>query len=334
MNDRATTNLNLQLLKTPIPAPQGMVSLQNIDQLGICLVDDQGNAERIGGIEEVVSEDESIRVTNPNGPIVDLGIGSPDPTDGFLWLRGDTNSAEYLTANGSNQVSLWQNQFPPAISPEAIDVQGDPLPTAEWPVWHPDIQNGLGAVRWTRANGTNMNKVYPEGTLNQPTNDGEPVLVVAVVRPTDMYGGMVMTLRMNGTDCEFSNRYYNPAPLYQCPMSSNRDNDGVLWTSFVDYTDQTLLMDWMFFGGGIVPDINVNEVNRELLAPATTMLNYTGLAGYSIGFNNATFAGWWEGYIMELIAYRFGTYAYAVANYEARRRRARLYLKAKWGLSF
>lgn len=76
-NEITTVAVHLSIRRVPIPAPQRMYSIQFIsnDEIhGLCRVDDQGNAVLLTGIEEITSIDESINISNPEGPIANVEI--------------------------------------------------------------------------------------------------------------------------------------------------------------------------------------------------------------------------------------------------------------------
>jgi hypothetical protein len=170
-----------------------------------------------------------------------------------------------------------------------------------------------------------MNTAYPPGTFNKPTANNAPVTILAVVRSFDLQGGHVLTLRLNNLDCEFMMEHYGPAPAFQIPMSAAQDVQGVLFNDgIVNYSNQTVLIDWTFKGGGVVPDVFVDGTQRPLLPPGNTMGAYAGVSGYSVGFCNATFNRNWNGYLFEILGY--------IGQDVGVRAAARTYLARKWGI--
>ncbi len=252
----------------------------------------------------------------------------PINDDGFLWLNNKVDPSGLLVKDGSNRTSLWINQFTgpsAAVDSPSQDAHGVALPVGQWPVWTPGAQGTLPGMLWSRAAFTNQNAIYPNGTLNKPSADSAPVTILAVVRPFDLQGGHVLTLRLNNLDCEFMLEHYGPNPLFQQGSSAAQDAQGTLFQQgLIDYSNQTVLVDWTFYGPFLRPDIFINGTLRPLLAPGTTQAGYAGVSGYSVGFCNAVFSRNWNGYIFEILGY-LGTDTTVRAA-------ARSYLARKWGI--
>ncbi len=195
-------------------------------------------ASFLTGSESVLTATTPPACEEPHPPIVD---------DGFLWLNNKVDPAGLMVKDGSDRLTTWINQFTgphAAVDSQSADAHGVPIANSQKAVWTQNVQNGLPGMLWSRAAFTNQNAIYPDGTLNKPTADNEPVTILAVVRPFDLQGGHVLTLRLNNVDCEFMLEHYQPAPTYQQPMSAAQDVQGVLFEEgLIDYSNQTLLID-------------------------------------------------------------------------------------------
>lgn len=261
--------------------------------------------------------------TNPSA--CGSGIISAPPA-GFLWLRADDSLPAYMTKNGSDQLSRWINQFPPAIDVEAQNVFGVPTPNSQRPVYMAGLApNGRGGLHLDGSKSQFLLKRYPNGTLNQPTADGEPLLIMAVVRPSaamvdNTFYGTALTMRHTNEDLECSLRRADIF-LYgkvQIPMSSAQNahahyiGTGTApypnGTAFVtDYGNQMLLMTWQWLGVGNDPNsvVRINGAGLpEFTFSATAMLPYDGVSGYAVGFCNANAGSYWDGDLFEFLGYR------------------------------
>jgi hypothetical protein len=272
-----------------------------------------------------------------------LTAAQPDPCgellppitpDGFLWLNNKLSPTGLMTKDGSNRVSTWVNQFTgvsAAVDATSEDAPGVPEPVSQWPVWTPTQQNGLPMMAWSRAAFTHMHGHYPLGTFNKPTADGAPVSILAVVRVSNPNptGGMFLTLRRNNDDLECGLYNYGGPSGYQAPMTCAQQNKGVIFghgltVDIFDFSGQTLILAYQYFGPGIRPVIRINGVAPSLYQVDTNLVAYTGDSGYSVGFCNAVFDEIWDGYIGEILGY-IGTDAATFAAAET-------YLNAKWAV--
>lgn len=264
-------------------------------------------------------------------------VCGPDVDDGFVWWRMDEATPDLVTLNGSNQIRYIFNQFPPDIDQQPIDSNGVLLPTTNWATWTAGASsNGLGMGLWDRALVTTYNRPYPPGTFNMPTNDDEPTLFLMVVKPLDLEGGIFVTNRLNNNDNEMGLRLYHPVGGTQLPITSEQNTNGyVFGDGIVDYTGQTILMTYEYWGETVlganpVPNVYVNNVLRPLIFGP--IKGYRGVSGISLGFVNAVFGFVPNAFIGEVIGYRGGTLANAQAIFPARRASATAYLMNKWGL--
>lgn len=239
-----------------------------------------------------------------------------------------------MTVDGSNRTVKWINQFPPLLDADNNDSFGFTLPVGQWPVWTPNVRNSLGAMMWSRAAHTNLNHYYPDPGPPRPTDNNEPVMLLAVVGVADNIGGNVLTYRFNNNDLEFG-LFTRAGGAYQIPMSNAQDAVGVVFghgstVDVYDFTGQQLLCDWSYFGPGIAPEIGIDGTLKSLYQDGLTMQGYGGNSGYTVGATNANFNSIWNGPIMEILGYRFGTFANMIANYASVRADARGYLARKW----
>ncbi len=291
--------------------------------------------DRTGGGQQTLGRDECQIIKGDGHPTIARPscfseLLPPIIDDGFLWLNNKLDPTGLLVKDGSNRATLWINQFTgphAALDSPSKDSNGVVLPVGQWPVWTPGAAggNGLPGMLWSRAAFTNQNTAYPPGTLNKPSADNAAVTILAVVRPFDLQGGHVLTLRLNNLDCEFMLEHYGPNPAYQQGSSAAQDAQGTLFDiGLIDYSNQTVLVDWTFYGPFLRPDIFINGTLRPLLAPGTTQAGYAGVSGYSVGFCNAVFSRNWNGYIFEILGY-LGTDTTVRAA-------ARSYLARKWGI--
>lgn len=269
------------------------------------------------------------------------------PPDGFIWYRGDSNDAAYMTVDGSNRISRLINQFPPDIDVTAVNSFGVALPNTQWPTWAANELNGLGGVTLDGSKSQFLNKIYPVGTLNMPTADGEPLRVLAVVRPNGLQSGgargTLLTMRMTNDDFECCLRV---ASIFlfgevQIPVSSAQNSKAQyigtgsgpfpLGTALVtDYSDQNLLMDWTYRGVGSNPTA-VARHNGEGFPlfdfSPTAVFPYTGVSGMSFGYCNAVDSCFWNGKFFELLVYKGADALDPDIGNEAWE-----YLNQKWGL--
>ncbi len=243
---------------------------------------------------------------------------------GLFWYKADAG----VTKNGSNQVSLWADQWPNHYDMSPQDSGGTIAGVGQWPVWTPNLQNGLPGLIWTPCygcfNGTLMQHIFPNGTLNKPTADDAPVTILAVAAMTDLRGGVIMTFRMNVLDYEVGMRQNG---LYQLPVSNNGDAPAG-YSLTQNYVGQgAILMDWEYYGQAGVPKarVNVNAVARSFLAGSIeSLVAYNGVSGFSIGYRNANLQYSWPGPIYEIIGY-LGTDPATITE-------ARAYLNEKWAV--
>jgi len=260
---------------------------------------------------------------------------APPLEDGFLWLNNTHASPpSMMTRDGSNRVSTWFNQFTgvsAAVDAVSEDSPGIPTPVSQWPVWTPGVQNGLPMMFWERAQFTHMHGHYPAATFNKPTANGAPVSILAVVRVSNPNptGGMFLTLRRNNDDLECGLYNYGGPGGYQAPLTCAQQNKGVIFghgltVDIYDFSGQTLILAYQYFGPGIAPIIRINGAPRSLYQVDTNLVAYTGDSGYSVGFCNAVFDEIWDGYIGEILGY-IGTDAATFAAAET-------YLNTKWGV--
>ncbi len=252
--------------------------------------------------------------------------------DGFLWLNNKVSPTGLMTKDSSNRVSTWFNQFTgPSAAVDAKSEQspGVPTPVGQWPVWTEALQNGLPGMAWSQPNSTHMHGLYVPGTFNKPTADNAPVTILGVVRVADNIGGMMLTLRLNNNDLECG-LFTRGGGAFQIPMSSAQDTSGTIFAAganvpiVYDFTGQTLLLSFTYFGGGISPIVRINGVTKQLFTPSTSLIAYAGNSGYSVGFCNANFNSIWRGHIFEILGY-LGTDA-------AVRTAAETYLNTKWAV--
>ncbi len=234
----------------------------------------------------------------------------PIVPDGFLWLNNKVSPTGLMTKDSSNRVSTWFNQFTgihAAVDAKSEQSPGVPTPVGQWPVWTPATQNGLPMMAWSQPNSTHMHGLYVPGTFNKPTADNAPVTILGVVRVADNIGGMMLTLRLNNNDLECG-LFTRGGGAFQIPMSSAQDTSGVIFghglvPDVYDFTGQTLLLSFTFYGGGIGPIVRINRATRSLYAVDTTLIGYAGNSGYSVGFCNANFNSIWRGFIGEILGY-------------------------------
>ena len=270
-----------------------------------------------------------------------LTAATPDPCellppiipDGFLWLNNKLSPDGLMVKDGSNRVSNWINQFTgvhAAVNALAESSPGVPMPVGEWPVWAPNLQNGLPGMVWSQPASTHLHGNYPLGTTNKPTADNAPVTILGVVRVADAIGGMMLTLRLNNDDLEcgvFKRTLLGGT--FQIPMSSSQDGNGVIFghgltPDVYDFTGQTLVVSYTFFGGGIAPIVRFNGAVVSLYSVDTTLRPYLGESGYSVGYCNANFNSIWRGNIFEILGY--------LGTDTAVRTAAEEYLNAKWAV--
>jgi len=262
---------------------------------------------------------------------------------GFLWLRGKELIPQFMDVENDDQVVLWKNQFPPDLDQAAVNSFNVPLLPIQRPVWTPNVTNGLGMLQWETLKSTSLSKVYPidQGPVfNEPTNDGEPILMHAVVHFDDGNGGNIVTLRMTSPyDLEFCMRVYLPVAGKQLGITSDQDAFGYVFSDgIVDYTGQTILITWEYWGSTIaganpIPNVYINGVLRPLDPAWGPIGPYDGVVGMSIGFVNATANGWPNAKIGEVLGYRGGTYANAAATFPSIRAASTAYLMEEWGLT-
>lgn len=233
---------------------------------------------------------------------------TPWEEDGFFWVKSYGGTDQFIK-DGSNRVSKWINQFPPDIDPEAVNDTGVPLPNVERPVWTSVVPGASRSMfRWNKTAGpvtsvgTNLNKIYPPSTLNEPTADGAPVTFYAVVMFLDSAGGNVVTLRLNNADCEMGYRRYDNAE--SIPISSAQDGHAY-FTPRIDYSNQLILLKWEYNGGSpaSAPKFYVNGV-QIAMSSSQLIQNYTGISGMTIGHCNASGNESPDAYFGEILGYR------------------------------
>lgn len=264
-------------------------------------------------------------------------INLAPPAGPLFWFKADAG----VTANGSNQVNLWKDQTPNHFDVIPIDNLGNPAGTANWPVFTPNVVNGLPGLLWNGAPGGVGSGTYlqyvPNPSLpppNVPTVDDAPVTVLALVHALSFNGGVVFCMRLRNQDLECGMRLAHIFGIgaTQIPISNSQDVG--TWKNTltnVDYTGLDVVMEWRYYGAAANPQaaVFVNGVNIPFnLGTSDTMSGYSGQSGFSIGYcqavdgtNNTT----WNGYITETIGYLGTDDATAVA--------ARKYLMERGGLT-
>jgi hypothetical protein len=259
---------------------------------------------------------------------------NPNDDGPLYWFSGDVG----VTMNGANQVSNWADRTVHKWDVQPVTADGTLTGTAQWPVFTPNIVNGLPGLYFLADGGgfnsTLLQHLYPSGTTGLPSPDNAPVMVFAIVKFTTNNAGTVNVMRLTGDDLEFGMRrnvrWYNT----NSPMSTAQDDNHILTVPpFTDYTGQSLMIDWQFFGPkqlGFDPQgaTHINgtflPIYNEAPAGAKGLGEYFGNAGFSIGYCNAAFgsgnsANAMTGYIVEVLAYlgtsqsRPTTYAQAQA---------------------
>lgn len=234
-------------------------------------------------------------------------LSSPPMDNMIFWFRADKG----VTANAAGQVSNWADQGPHGWDVQPIASTGGMGPTSVWPVFHTNVINGLPGLLFTADGGgfgsTLLQHVYDSGAVNLPTADGAPVTALALVKFADLNGGTVCTLRLNNPDLEFGMRYIAKWD-FQAPLSTGQDGVPVFATPFVDYTNQPLVLDWVYYGASPPePIVHANGAFIQLV-PGHELQAYAGEVGFSIGYCNAAFgsgnsANAMNGYIEEVMLY-------------------------------
>lgn len=253
------------------------------------------------------------------------GDSSSPPANPLFWFKADAG----VTKNASNQVSKWADQSGNGLDVTPVTSFGGLLATSQWPVYTTNVINGLPGLLYSHAAVTAMQHLYDAGTLNKPTADGAPFMALALVKMASLFGGYVVTLRLNDFDLEFGMRKTNLFLIGNCqiPVSSAQDSGAKIVQPVIDYTGLPLAMDWQWFGASSNPQaaarINTSQL-RWASAYASNSSNYSGESGFSIGYCNANNEAL-DGYITEVIAYA-GTDSATLAG-------ARAYMNKRAGIT-
>lgn len=218
---------------------------------------------------------------------------------GFFWYNARLSEQ---TLNGSDQSQQWNDIWPNAYHQLPQNAAGVLAGVSQWPVKTPNItpsgEPGM-EYSWLGPGDFGCTLTQCLQTVTQLPDDA-PYFVTAIVTPKGTRGGFVCTMRLTVPDLEMSLRQFNGP--YQIVLSSQTNTQNY-YTPLVDYTMQTIVCSWIFFGSAPVQQclFRVNGVNISI-TPFLGLAPYTGLRGFSIGYCNAVFEGF-DGFITDVRGY-------------------------------
>lgn len=221
------------------------------------------------------------------------------PGSPLFWYKGDAG----VTMDGFSRVSGWADQTPNHFDMSPQNSFGFPLPTAAWPVFTPNVINGIPGMLYDGA-ATALQCLFAPGA-GMPTPDDAPVTVLALVKANSYLGGAVCTLRLSANDLQLGMIYDTPSGLPGPAAEPVRCRGSKFIIPPVDYTNVVTVMDWEWYGSTktVQCACTVNGVPQVIDSRSFTCGAYDGENGFSIGYVSSSYSKVWNGYIVEVIGY-------------------------------
>lgn len=221
------------------------------------------------------------------------------PGSPLFWYKGDAG----VTMDGFSRVSGWADQTANHFDMSPQNSFGFPLPTGAWPVFTPNVVNGIPGMLYDGA-ATALQCLFAPGA-GMPTPDDAPVTVLALVKANSYLGGAVCTLRLSANDLQLGMIYDTPSGLPGPAAEPIRCRGSKFIIPPIDYTNVVTVMDWEWYGSTktVQCACTVNGVPQVIDSRSFTCGAYDGENGFSIGYVSSSYSKVWNGYIVEVIGY-------------------------------
>lgn len=247
-------------------------------------------------------------------------VTSPPTNDMVFWFKSDAG----VSVDGSNRVTLWADQGPHGYDVASVNTQGNPSANTFWPVFTPNVLNGLPALSFLATQYLQKNFAP---AINLPLPDNAPLTCIALLKPTAADLGVVCTMRTLNSDLEMGIRRSFGSEYM---LSSDQDHAGLVVQSVqINRTNQTLILDWEYYGAPNAA-MHINGVSQPLtnVNGNEPLVGYNGTSGFAIGYIPAVSGGYMNSLLVEIMVYGGTAPATLASAYAYLQQRAGLYQTA------